>query len=163
MTYAADTDVSPDRSRAEIEKTLRRYGANAFMYGWEGARAMIGFQVQGRRYRIALPLPPRDSPEFALTTARRQRRSSAATEAAWEQATRQRWRALALWIKAVLEAAEAGITSIEEALQPFVMLPGGQTVGEWMAPQIEAAYRTGRMPPMLPMLPAPREEAKEDA
>lgn len=68
------------------------------------------------------------------------------------EATRQRWRALALWIKAVLEAAEAGITTLEEALQPFTMLPDGCTVGEWMALQIEAAYETGRMPPMLPLL-----------
>lgn len=29
--YATNTDVSSDRSRAEIESTLRRYGANGFM------------------------------------------------------------------------------------------------------------------------------------
>jgi hypothetical protein len=33
--FAENTSVSAERSRAEIEKTLRRYGADQFMYGWE--------------------------------------------------------------------------------------------------------------------------------
>ena len=39
--YAADTQVSVDASRAEIERTLTRYGATAFMYGWDADRAII--------------------------------------------------------------------------------------------------------------------------
>jgi hypothetical protein len=31
--YASNTDVPSDRSRAEIERTLVRYGADEFMYG----------------------------------------------------------------------------------------------------------------------------------
>jgi hypothetical protein len=147
-TYAKDTEVPADRSRSEIERTLQRYGASAFMYGWDGDRAVIGFELTGRRYRIVLPLPRRA--DFTRTDVRRQQRSQKATEEAWEQATRQRWRALALWIKAVLEASEAGITTLQEALQPFTVLPSGQTVGEWLAPQIDQAYQNRRMPPMLP-------------
>ena len=33
--YAATTDVPAEKSRAEIEATLRRYGATGFAYGWE--------------------------------------------------------------------------------------------------------------------------------
>ncbi len=148
--YAKNTEVSAGNSRNEIERTLQRYGAGAFMYGWEGSRAVIMFEIRGKRYRMALPLPDRNSQEFRLTPSRGNVRSQAAAETAWEQATRQRWRAMALWIKAVLEAAESGITTLEIALQPYVLLPNGRTVGEFMAPQIEAAYETGRMPPMLP-------------
>lgn len=43
--YAADTSVSVERSKAEIEKTLTRYGASAFAYGWEGDEAMIQFRA----------------------------------------------------------------------------------------------------------------------
>ena len=32
--YAEQTSVAAERSRAEIEGTLTRYGATAFMYGW---------------------------------------------------------------------------------------------------------------------------------
>ncbi len=147
-TYAKETTVPVERSKGEIERTLQRYGASAFLYGWDRDRAVVGFDVDGRRYRITLAMPSRD--EFRRTETGRTRSSQAAIEAAWEQATRQRWRALALWIKAVLEAAEAGIVSLEEALQPFTVLPNGQTAGQWLAPQIEAAYQTGRMPAMLP-------------
>ena len=33
--YAETTRVQSDKSRVEIERTLRRYDAEAFMYGWE--------------------------------------------------------------------------------------------------------------------------------
>jgi hypothetical protein len=33
--YASGTSVTQDRSRTEIEQTLVRYGASAFMYGTE--------------------------------------------------------------------------------------------------------------------------------
>lgn len=153
--YAAETEVPADRSRSEIERTLQRYGAKAFMYGWQDNRAVIGFDLGGRRYRIVLPLPDPADPEFQLTPGKRQKRSEEAARSAWEQATRQRWRALALYIKAVLEAAETGITSLEIALQPYALLPDGRTVGEYMHRQIEHAYLTGRMPPLLPGLPEP--------
>ena len=48
MAYAEKTNVSTDRSRAEIERTLQRYGADQFMYGWESERAMVGFRMAGR-------------------------------------------------------------------------------------------------------------------
>lgn len=146
-TYASDTQVPVERSKGEIERILRRYGANAFMHGWNQLKAWVAFDINGRRYRIVLPMP--DPQSFRLTETGRARVQSS-VEAAFEQAIRQRWRAMALWIKAVLEAAEAGIVTLEEVLQPFILLPNGQTVGQWMAPQIEAAYANGRMPPMLP-------------
>lgn len=148
-TYAKNTDVSTISSRGEIERTLQRYGATAFMYGWDGPIAVIGFQIHGLRYKVTLPLPERNSREFTHTPSRGNLRSAADANAAWEQACRQRWRALALWVKAVLEAAEAGITTLEIALQPYILLPNGRTAGEWLAPQIEAAYQSGRMPALL--------------
>jgi len=42
MTYANKTSVAPEKSRAEIENTLSRYGATGFAYGTEIGRAMIG-------------------------------------------------------------------------------------------------------------------------
>ena len=65
--YAQSTDVSSDRSRAEIERTLARYGATTFTYGWSGDRAAIGFVMDGRQIRFVLPLPDRTDNEFTLT------------------------------------------------------------------------------------------------
>jgi hypothetical protein len=149
-TYAKDTTVPIDRSKAEIERTLTRYGAQEFMYGWQAGRAVIAFKVNDRKYRIDLPLPDRNDPQFYMTENGRRRTSKDAVYGAWEQATRQRWRALSLWIKAVLEASEAGIVTLEDALQTFVMLPNGRTIGEWLGPQIDEIYRTRQMPQLLP-------------
>ncbi len=146
-TYASNTQVPVERSKGEIERILRRYGAESFMHGWDRLKAVVGFEIDHRMYRITLPMP--DPADFRLTETGRARTKSS-MDAAYEQAIRQRWRALALWIKAVLEAAEAGIVTLEEVMQPFTILPNGLTAGEWMRPQIEAAYQTGRMPPMLP-------------
>ncbi len=147
-TYAADTSVSVESSRAEIERTLRRYGADSFVSGWDRTQAMIGFAIDGRQVRFVLPMP--DPTDFALTPTGRTR-SPAQIEKAWEQAGRQRWRALALVVKAKLEAVEAGISTIEQEFLAQIMLPNSQTVHEWLGPQIERAYAAKQMPPMLPI------------
>lgn len=151
--YAASTTVSSNKSRDEIERTLTRYGADQFMYGWQDDNAMIAFRANDRRVRFILPLPDRQHPDF--TRHSKGLRDPAAAERLYEQAIRQRWRALALVIKAKLEAVEAGISEFEDEFLAHVMLPSGQTVGEWMRPQVADSYLSGAMPPMLPMLPAP--------
>lgn len=148
--YAEATTVASQQSRAEIERTLRRYGADAFMYFEEPGRAAIAFRARGRHIRFLLPMPEPQSREFVYTPVRRQRRSSEAQREAYEQATRQRWRALALVIKAKLEAVAAGISLFEDEFLANIVLPDGSTVGDFMRPQIESAYDSGRMPPLLP-------------
>jgi hypothetical protein len=150
--YAEDTQVTADRSRTEIERILLRYGADGFMYGWEGERAVVAFRAHGKMLRFIVPLPDRDSAEFARTPTGRRRTGNSSQEA-YEQAVRQRWRALALVIKAKLEAVESGIESFEQAFLANILLPDGQTVGQWLVPQVEQAYLTGQMPALLPMLP----------
>jgi hypothetical protein len=149
--YAANTEVPADRSRAEIERTLERYGATGFMYGWEATHAMVMFRMNGKMLRFLLPLP--DRKEFRLSPSGRKRTDKSALEA-YDQAVRQKWRALSLVIKAKLEAVQSGITSFEQEFLGNILLPSGQSVGEWMGPQVEQAYLTGQMPALLPMLPA---------
>ena len=102
--------------------------------------------MSGRRVQI-MPLMP--STDDYARTPRNVRRTAAAQRSAWEQACRQRWRALLLIIRAKLEAAESGITTLESEFLANIVLPDGGTLGQWLAPQIDEAYGTGRMPPML--------------
>lgn len=148
--YAQNTQVSTFQSRAEIEQTLQRYGADQFIYGSEGDRALVGFRMHGRQVKFILPLPDRTAREFTHTPAQAKRRSDEQAAAEWEKACRQRWRALALVIKAKLEAVESGITEFEGEFLAHIVLPDGQTVGSWVKPQIEGAYSTGNMPKLLP-------------
>ncbi len=149
--YAERTDVSSDRSRAEIEATLRRYGAAAFAYGWddEQAAATVMFRIADRRIRFHLPLPDRNAKEFTHTPARGRRRDPAAVEVEYERAVRQRWRALSLVIKAKLEAVEAGISTVEDEFLAFVELPSGGTVGDLIRPQLARAYDGGPAPALM--------------
>ncbi|HEX2986074.1 MAG TPA: hypothetical protein VHO71_04590 [Caproiciproducens sp.] len=148
-TYAKDTNVSSEISRLEIERTLVKYGADNFAYATAVGKAMIGFTMQGRQVKFILPLPKKE--EFRLTPTGRDRTEKSQYDA-WEQACRQRWRALLLVIKAKLEATECGISTFESEFMANIVLPDGQTAGDFMLPQIAAAYDSGTMPAMLPML-----------
>lgn len=149
--YAERTDVSKDRSLVEIERSIVRYGATGFIYGWSGDSAMIGFVVRARQIKLTVPMPDRNSRHFTHTPQTRVQRSLVAAQEAYDQAVKQRWRALALYVKATLEAVEAGIITFDDAFLAYTALPGGATVGQWMQPQIAAAYETGHMPPLLPL------------
>jgi hypothetical protein len=148
--YAEHTEVPSDRSRAEIERTLRRYGASAFAYGWDALCATVMFELADRRIRFRLPMPDRNNREFTHTPSRGTRRSEEAIDAAWEQAQRQRWRALALVIKAKLEAVAAEITTVEQEFLAHIVLPDGSTVGDWAKPQLAIAYQRNTMPALMP-------------
>ena len=50
--YAADTSVSAEKSKAEIEKLLQRYGADQFVYATESGKAMVGFRMRSRMIRL---------------------------------------------------------------------------------------------------------------
>lgn len=148
--YAASTQVSSAKSRMEIEETLSRYGADQFIYGWQQDCAVVGFRMHGRQIKFMLPMPDKQAREFTHTEARGRLRTPEAAAAAYEQAVRQRWRALNLVIKAKLEAVESGITEFDEEFMAHIVLPDGQTFGAWARPQIESAYQSGNMPPLLP-------------
>ena len=147
-TYAAQTAVTSEKSRNEIERTLTRYGASSFAYGWEGPQAMIGFVMAGRQIRFLLPLPDASDRAFTRTPTGRGRSATEATKA-HEQAVRQRWRALALIVKAKLEAVESGIVTFESEFAMHMILPDGRSVADHVMPAIESAYRTGSVAPML--------------
>jgi hypothetical protein len=151
--YAAKTTVPSDRSRQEIERTLTRYGASKFMYGWDEDAAVIAFSAHDRYIRFKLPLPEREDREF--THHARGRRTDSEVERRWEQATRQRWRALALVVKAKLEAVEAGIAEFEDEFLAYIVMPDNRTLSEVIRPEVALAYQSGEMPQLA--LPNARE------
>jgi hypothetical protein len=147
MRYAEQTSVPVDRSKSEIERLLQKYGATEFAHGWRSERAMIQFKMKDRYVRFILPLP--DKREFEKTPSGRRSRNEHDTLKAWEQGRRQRWRALALTIKAKLESVESGIEEFESAFMAQVVMPDGKTISETVLPAIAEAYNTGKMPPLM--------------
>jgi hypothetical protein len=134
MTFAAKTEVSPEKSRVEIERTLTRYGASHFGYASMPGQAVVMFQAHDRSLKFSLPLPGKTHSQ---------------TQAQHEQMIRSRWRALALAIKAKLECVESKISTFEEEFLSNIVLPNGQTMGERYIPEIALAYESKKMPPLL--------------
>lgn len=152
MAYAEKTSVSVSKTKADIEDLIQKAGAGQFVSGYKENMAVIGFSLANRQIRFVLPLPDKQEQKFWFTPERRTKRSEKQAYEAWEQACRSRWRALYLIIKAKLEAVDSGISTIEREFFYDIVLPDGKTVGEFMATQIETAYKTGEMPPLLPMI-----------
>lgn len=134
--YAFQTKVPVDTTRKDIERTLERYGADQFAIGIETKRAVIGFRMAGRYVKFTLALP--DGKTEGVEKAARE--------------SRRRWRALLLVIKAKLEAVQSGITIFDHEFMAHIVMPDGGTLGDRIGPQIESAYKTGKMPPLLGFL-----------
>lgn len=148
--FAEGTEVPVERTRNEIERTLKRYGATGFAYGWEGAKATILFRMKERMLRFVILVPAIDDPEVRLTPTGRTRTAGAARSSCRRNIERQRWRALLLIVKAKLEAIESGIVTFEEEFLAQILLADGQTMGQWATPQLDEVYRTAKMPLLLP-------------
>jgi hypothetical protein len=150
--YASATAVSSEQSKVEIERTLRRYGADGFLSGWQGNEAFVSFVIANRqvKFRMALPNPADD--EFCVYERgyTKHRREPTVAHKLWQQACRQKWRALALVIKAKLEAVDAGISVIEDEFLANIVMPDGRLVGETIRPRIALAYDGGDVANLLP-------------
>lgn len=125
MTYAAHTQVPVERTKAEIEKLVKKYGAKGFATGWHGDRAQLSFVAHERHIRFTIIVP--QAP----------------------QAQRSRWRTLLLLVKAKLEAVDAKVVTFEEAFVGDIVMPDtGKTVWEMTREQIALGY-AGKPTPLL--------------
>ncbi len=148
--YAANTSVPVDRSKAEIESTITRYGAKSFASGWKDGEAVVSFEINTRRVLFRLPLPAKEDEAFNKTPGGRTRKAPAAAYAAWEQACRQKWRALGLAIKAKLEAVQSGIAVFDEEFMAYIVVGDGRTVSDHLLKDFDKICHTGKLPPLLP-------------
>lgn len=153
MSYASDTSTSVEKTRAELEGVIRKFGADAFAYATDTGRAMVMFRANGKQIRFVLPLP--SAGERRFTHSSRGERAASVAYSEWEQACRSAWRALFLCVKAKLVAIESKITTFDQEFMAHIVLPNGRTAGEEILPMIDDAYRTGQMPTFTLALPAP--------
>lgn len=136
MSYAKTTKVPIPRSQAEIQKILGKHNATAFAFAETKDKAMVQFEMSGKRIKFLLPTFVQDRGSSEQVTA---------------QKNRSRWRGLVLAIKAKLECVESGITTLEQEFMAHIVLPNGNTVGDVVLPEIENSYREKEMPLLLGM------------
>lgn len=149
MVYAANTNVTPSQSREEIINTLQRYGATGFIFGEHRQTATLMFEMNDRHVRFTVPLPDRE--EYALTNHKPPRpRTPSQLQKAYDQACRQKWRSLALAVKAKLDIISSGISTFEEEFFANLVLPNQLTMAEQLLPQLDEITRGNNLPQITP-------------
>ena len=147
MSYAENTSVPVERSRAEIERTLAKYGATRFGTMTEPDGATIYFEVNGRQIQLRVPMPPRDAKQFTDHRGRstwRRRVSDGERDRRYEQEFRRRWRVLLITVKALLEAVDAKVMTFDQAFLAHMVIPGtARTLGDAIVPKLDAIQVTG--------------------
>lgn len=128
--FAEDTSVPVEQTKGDLEVMLRRRGAEAFAYAWsQDGRCSLRFVLAGLPIRIAMAaLKPEDVAVSEAALRRAGNNAAQLVRQRREQEERRRWRALALVVKANLEAIDSGITTVMEAFFPWLVLPNGATV-----------------------------------
>lgn len=124
--FAAKTKVPVDKTRLEIERLVKKYGAKGFVSGWHGAQARIEFLCSDRHIRLSVTVTDAD------------------------RDAQQKWRTLLLMVKAKLAGVDAKIVSFEQAFVGDIVLPEtGKTVWETAREPIRLQY-SGKNVELLP-------------
>jgi hypothetical protein len=148
--YASGTEVTIDKSEAEIKKTLMRYGADDIVTGQSSrkGKAFVQFWYESLHIMVEIPLPTIEEKKFQLTE-KGNERSEHQVQIEYEKACRQQWRVLLLLIKANLEAVENRIMEPQQAFLPWLILPNGQTVIKAVEPGLKKWIESGEQPKLL--------------
>jgi hypothetical protein len=127
MVYASRTKVPVDKTRMDIERLVKKYGAKGFASAWQDKLARVEFLCHNRHVRL-----------------------SVATDNKTAQDEREQWRAMLLLVKAKLVAVDAKIATFEQAFVGDIVLPEtGKTVWESVREPLRISYEENRAVPLL--------------
>ncbi len=156
MTFAKNTNVQISKSKTELEALLIRYKASQRVFGTDDTTGSafvvftLGADENARQVRLKIPLPPLS----AFATKMRKGASFSRTQTpqqqakAWDQACRERWRAIVLVTKAKLELIQMGASTVEREFLADIRMTNGKTVGEQLEKLLADSNRNGP-PPLL--------------
>lgn len=132
--FAEGTAVPVERTKAEIERTLTKYGATHFGTMTAPEKATVYFQVKGRQVQWDIPMPKLGGYD--------QRKA--------EAEIRRRWRVMLITIKAMLEAVDSKLLTFDQAFLSHIVIPGtAQTLGQVLTPKLDALYSGQSLPALL--------------
>lgn len=158
-SFAADTKVSVEKSKAEIDTLLGKHGAKNRLVGQddEDNAAVLAFEVAGRRYCIRVPMPTVEESDKCRKAVPGSWNWDEGRRRKWnerhlEQAVRTRWRVALLLIKSKLEIVRMGASSFEKEFLADLVLPNGQTAGETLGAYMAKVIANGYQAPLA--LPA---------
>lgn len=140
--FAQDTAVPISRSRGEIDKLLRDWGATGIQWTDEFDKDRVTLQFiwpkEEHSYmaRFSVVLPGRKDLEADAVDGRSGQVSERKMEMLLDARGKAEHRLLLLWLKAALNAVEAGIVEAEAIFLPFLVGADGRTVAQVALPRL---------------------------
>jgi hypothetical protein len=141
--YAQETTVQVGRSRGEIDNLLRQWGAKGIQWSddFEHDRVILRFvwNYEGTDYmaRFVIELPGKEDLKDEAIDGRTGAVSDLKMEKLLAARGKQEHRLLLLWLKAALNAVDAGMVSAETLFLPFLEGQTGETVAEIAIPNLK--------------------------
>ncbi len=128
--YAEGTSVSVASSRGEITGILTAHGVERM--GWQSGPEgdELLFELSGHRFRFPILKPTWADVRSQLVDQGRDPDRVYDPQTKVDAEWRRRWRANVLLLKAKLEFIDSGDTTLIRELLPYMLAPGGKTVGE---------------------------------
>jgi len=155
--YASDTSVPVAKSRGEIEKLLRTWGADQMQWSddFNGGKAMLRFtwDNEGTEYmaRFTVNVPTANEVRDEAVHATSGRFMQNKYDKAMERRGMVEHRELALLMKAIFVAVDCGLITAEQVFLPFLEGQDGMTVSERLLPELEKMLKRGGTKNLLPM------------
>lgn len=157
--FAENTSVSVGRSRGELDDLLRRWGCHGICWAddYRAGRVVLEFtwEHDGVEYlaRFSLEMPTDEMLREDARDGRSRKFSESKYRKLIEGRGRQEHRILLLWIKAALNAVDAGIVNAATLFLPFLVGRTGETFAEVALPRLPKLLRGSA----TRLLPAPTE------
>jgi hypothetical protein len=124
--YAQGTTVTVDSSRGEITGILAKFGVQRMAWASQPEGDMLEFQLAGHHYRFTIDRPTWDDVAGDYVNSRNEAQRDQSVAAEW----RRRWRANVLLLKAKLEFAQDGPTTIARELMANLVLADGRVMAD---------------------------------
>lgn len=130
------TSVSVAQSQESIRRLIYAHKGTGVMFTSrrpsEGLEALV--TMRGKPYHIRIQAKAKPQTH----------------EDRWRQEEQRVWRVLFYHLKAIFEAADADVLSIEEIIMPYVVTPDGRTLAEHILPRLaELQAHPGNLLPEL--------------
>lgn len=131
------TEIDPEKSIAEIQKTLAAHGANAILAEYEnGNVSAISFRITVDGKVIGFRLPSDWRPVLKVLEQQKERlrragqRKHENIRVNETQARRVAWRIVKDWVEAQMAIIELQMASLDQVFLPYAMTPSGRTLYE---------------------------------
>ena len=149
--YATNTSVPVERSRAEVERVLAKYGVTHFGTMTRPDGGVVYFEYKGRQIQLSVPMPPRTDPQFTNRPRSSWGKVADSTrDQRWDAEYRRRWRVLVITVKAMLEAVDSKLLTFDQAFLAHIVIPGSaKTLGDVIVPKLDAMYQGLGLPALL--------------